>query len=513
MASRRSRKPLALDFIAADLRCLAVPIEDLKSDSANARLHSDRNISVIAASLKRYGQRTPVVLNVSNGEIEKGNGTLAAARSLGWKMIAVVKVEDDPATHRGYSIADNRAGELAGWSLDRLDEQLAELGELDDVDLGELGFGDDDLAALQEAQTPPAKNPPQPITQDDPPPPPAKKNAITKPGDLWLLGDHRLLCGDSTQADDVARLMDGAKINVAFTSPPYASQRKYDESSGFKPIPPDDYVDWWEPIQAAVAEHLAADGSFFVNIKPHADGLDTHLYVFDLVLAHVRRWGWHFATEYCWERNGVPKSVTRRFKNQFEPVYQFTRGQWKMRPDAVRHASADVPMSLGPGSGNTGWKDNQGTGGVIPSNRRPRGAGKTSTKSLDQMQRTGCDVGDVVVSGLAYPGNRLPTFVSTHEALGHTAAFPVGLPAFFLQAYSDNGDTAYEPFSGSGSTLIAAEQLHRRCYAMEISPAYCDVAVTRWEKLTGRKAKRQAAAKPRKPRATAAQSKRKKSAA
>ena len=96
--------------------------------------------------------------------------------------------------------------------------------------------------------------------------------------------------------------------------------------------------------------------------------------------------------------------------------------------------------------------------------------------------------GEHVEAGLAYPGNRLPTFAATHEALGHAAAFPVGLPAWFMQAYTDEDDTVYDPFMGSGSTLIAAEQEHRRAFGMEISPIYCDVIVMRWQEYTGEQA-------------------------
>lgn len=85
---------------------------------------------------------------------------------------------------------------------------------------------------------------------------------------------------------------------------------------------------------------------------------------------------------------------------------------------------------------------------------------------------------------------RLPTFSASHEALGHAAAFPVGLPSFFYKAYSDAGDVVFDPFMGSGTCIIAAEQLGRRCYGLEISPTYCDVIVARWEKFTGKKAER-----------------------
>ena len=133
---------------------------------------------------------------------------------------------------------------------------------------------------------------------------------------------HRLLCGDCRDSASVKRLCP-EKINGVFTSPPYAEQRK----KQYGGVPADKYVGWWEAVQANVRRVLAEDGSFFVNIKPHADGLDTSLYVFDLVCAMVRLHGWHFATEFCWERIGVPKSVSRRFKNQFEPIYQFALGR------------------------------------------------------------------------------------------------------------------------------------------------------------------------------------------
>jgi len=299
------------------------------------------------------------------------------------------------------------------------------------------------------------------VVEDEAPEPPA--DPITQPGDLWTLGDHRVLCGDCRNSDDVATLLDGSEVNLGFTSPPYASQRKYDESTAFRPVPPDEYVDWFGPVQASVKRFLADDGSWFVNIKPCAAGLDTSLYVFDLVCAHVRNWGWHFATEFCWERIGIPQRVSRRFKNQYEPIFQFAMADWKIRPEAVRRPSERVPKAMGVGAGDTRAAKRQGTGASAVE-------------------------GNDVVPGFAYPGNRIPPHTGSCTALGHSAAFPVGLPSFFIEAYSDPGDISYDPFLGSGTTLIAAEQLGRKCYGLEISPAYCDVIVNRWESLTGRKA-------------------------
>ena len=279
----------------------------------------------------------------------------------------------------------------------------------------------------------------------------------TEEGQLWAIpgkaGEHRLLCGDCREAGSWERLLGGKRINVCMTSPPYASQRKYDESSGFKPIKPDEYVDWWEAVQAGVKMHIADDGSFFVNIKPACEGLERELYVFDLVVAMRRRWGWLFAEEFCWERTGIPQQVVRRFKNQFEPIYQFTAGDWKIRPKQVRNASGNVPI--------------------------PRGKGAGDTNAARRQGRISAVEGNDVAPGMAYPGNRLPVFCESHEALGHSAAFPVGLPSFFYRAFSDPGDVVADPFAGSGTCLIAAEQLSRLCYGIEISPAYCAVILQR----------------------------------
>jgi hypothetical protein len=305
-----------------------------------------------------------------------------------------------------------------------------------------------------------------------------QKKWKVKQGDLWTIGRHRLLCGDCRDPGAVDKLIKRGPINVAVTSPPYAEQRDYDAESGFEPIPPDKYVAWFRLVSDNVAAHLASDGSWFVNIKPPGRELDTDLYVHDLVAAHVREWGWHFATEFCWERNGVPKQVVQRFKNQFEPIYQFVRSRWKIRPENVRHASDNMIIPFGKGAGDTSWDRFQGGGEFFkPSQFQKRLHG--TRMGMSTVQGTNAAPGGYIGEGWAYPGNRLPTMVETHEATGHAAAFPVGLPAFFIKAFSDEGDLIYEPFAGSGSTLVAAEQTKRRGVAMELSPKYCALTLER----------------------------------
>jgi len=147
------------------------------------------------------------------------------------------------------------------------------------------------------------------------------------------------MCGDAREPASWSKLLEGERANIVFTSPPYASQRKYDEASGFKPIPPDEYGDWWAPLQSAVRSHLADDGSFFVNIKEHCEDGVRHIYCKELLIRHVREWGWRWIEEYCWPHGGTPREVINRFKNGWEPVWHLVpNAEFAFRPNNVRHA-------------------------------------------------------------------------------------------------------------------------------------------------------------------------------
>jgi len=278
---------------------------------------------------------------------------------------------------------------------------------------------------------------------------------------VWLLGRHRLVCGDCRAAGGLMPATGGASVNLAFTSPPYASQRAYDESSGFQPIDPDHYVEWFESVQRNVRAVLAADGSWFVNIKEHCDDGQRSLYVKDLTIAHVRRWGWRFVDELCWVRSGVPGKWANRFKNGWEPVLHYAaQATIKFIPERVGHASTDV-FDYSP--------------------RNPKTQSGFISDAVSGRRE-----------GIALPSNVMQIEVAHSDPdRAHTAEFPVALPAFFIRAYTDPSDTVLDPFIGSGTTLIAAEQLNRSCVGIELSPAYCDVIIQRWEQLTGGKAERE----------------------
>jgi hypothetical protein len=426
------------------------PLDRLRAYARNPRTHSDAQVAQIAASIREWGFTTAVLVDES-GSIIAGHGRVMAARKLNMASLPVMVAAGwTDAQKRAYVIADNKLALNAGWDNELLALELGEIGDLG-FDLDLVGFTDEEIAALMPVEVEPG------LTDEDAVPE-VPENPVTVLGDVWILGKHRLMCGDCKSFSDIDKLLTGKKINIVVTSPPYASQRTYDEGSGFKPVHPDEFVDWYQDVASNIMANLASDGSYFCNIKPNAEGIKRELYVFDLVLAHVRDWGWNFADEFCWERSGIPQQVARRFKNQFEPIYHFTMGEWKFYPDAVKHESKAVPKAKGKGAGNTNAAMRQG-----------------HVSAVD---------GNDIAAGMAYPGNRLPTFQS--EALGHPAAYPVGLPEFFIKAYTDSGDVVFDPFMGSGSTLMAAEKNGRIAFGTELSPKYVDLIIKRWQDFTGK---------------------------
>lgn len=446
MARKKNVQAIETPEVLNDYYAL-VSVDDLLEHPQNPR---KGDIDAITASIINNGFYGAVVAQKTTKRILAGNHRWKAARAAGLKSVPVLWTDVDDATAVRILLADNRTNDLAGYDDEALLALLEECRNEDNL-IG-TGYSDQDIedlltAVMAEALPSVDEDEPDGIVSEPPADP------ITKAGDIWELGPHKVMCGDARNAAHVKKLLDKALINLAFTSPPYASQRKYDETSGFKPIHPDDYVDWFEDVQANVRAHLADDGSWFVNIKEHTDDGHKSLYVKDLTIAHVRQWAWRFVDELCWNRGSFPGQFPDKFKNGWEPVFHFAAGSIKFRPDAVAIES--------------------------------RGAftyeqGRNITLNADGYSEKAATV---LESGLARPSNVL-TLGGGGDGT-HSAAFPVALPHWFINAYTDLGDTVYDPFMGSGSTLIAAENGGRVAFGMEISPAYCDVILRRYQDLTG----------------------------
>jgi DNA modification methylase len=418
----------------------------------NPRRHSDSQIAAIAGSIAAFGFTAPILVDAKGG-ILAGHGRYLAALKLGLDTVPVVVLDHlSEIEKRAYLLADNKLAELSAWEDETLASELAALRDAD-IDLGGLGFSDEELAGrLAEADVP---DPDAETQEEEIPEAPAEP--VTRLADIWSMGRHRLICGDCRDGDVVHRLFDGARANLVVTSPPYASQREYDKSSGFRPIPPDQYVTWFKDVAAVVERVLAPDGSFFLNIKESADEGQRLLYVKKLVITMVESWGWRFVDEFCWRntRNGCPGGWNNRFKNAWEPVFHFTKSSSiKFNPDAVSAPSDDVfeyspdnPKSeSGSGLLGSGTRKNQHTGMARPSN---------------------------VIEVAAESGQG-----------DHSAPYPRALVEFFIKAFSDAGDSVYDCFTGSGTSIAAAHVLNRIGLGCEISPAYCDVALRRIANLT-----------------------------
>ena len=447
----------------------------------NARTHSDQQVAQIAASIVEFGFVNPILVD-SNAGIIAGHGRLLAARKLGLAEVPVVVLDHlNETQRRAYILADNKIALNAGWDDAMLAEEVRALqSERFDLDLA--GFSDEEIDCLLAVPDVPETAP-----GDTEEIPVAPVLAVTRPGDLWILGGHRLVCGDCRDLDVVTKLLDPDKkdvrqIQMCITSPPYAAQREYDSSSGFRPIPADEYAAWYRDVAGNIAAILVDDGSYFLNIKEHADAGERSLYVKDLVIAHRRQWGWRFVDEFCWRKtdNGVPGGWGNRFKNAWEPVFHFCRQQQiKFRPKRVGHESEDC-FDYSPNNP----KSNSGSGllgtGV-------RGAAADSGGDQEAWQRTHKNLSAATnaegrYTGVARPSNVVE--VKSESAQGsHSAPFPRALVEFFLFAFSDPGDVVYDPFMGSGTTMAAAHLLDRVGCGCELSPAYCDVILRRMVNL------------------------------
>jgi DNA modification methylase len=416
-----------------------VPIDELSIDPANVRKHGVRDIDAIKASLKRFGQQHPILVD-KRGVVRAGNGRLEAMRQLGWSEAEVVYTDLEGAELAAFAIADNRTAELSGWDVGALSASLAALKEEDEDLFAATGFDDVALAQALDGIDPGGSgsmddgdgvpDAPREIIEDEAPE--APKRAVSKTGDLWLLGEHRLLCGDSTKAEDVERLMAGAKADLCFTSPPYALGKSValsgNKAMAAKANPYGDHednADEWDRLMRRwfSASDAAVSDAWVVNVQPLAGNKrDLVRFIADNAgrLVDVATWD---------KGHAAPQMAAGVMASRFE---------WMIIFAAKDGASRAIPLSS--------W---QGT----------------------------------VQSVYIGPPQRSNEFSKVHAA-----TMPLHVPAWVMQTLCDQSKSVYEPFCGTGTTLIVAEQLGRKCYGMEISPAYCDVIVQRWEKLTGKQA-------------------------
>jgi len=410
-------------------------VDDLIPYVNNSRKHSDEQVAQISASIKEFGWTNPILIDGTNSIIA-GHGRLMAARKL--KMDEVPTIELDHLTdtqRKALVIADNKLALNADWDNTLLTIELDDLLK-DGFALDILGFNQDELAALLEPEQVDG------LTDEDAVPD-VPEEPKTKLGDIYQLGNHRLMCGDSTSIDAVDKLMDGHKAQFCFTSPPYADQREY---NGGKQLS---------------TEHLAtfirtASGfcNFFaVNLGLSRKDGEINQY-WDDYIVEAKNCGLKLLSWNIWNREGMGGSIgnmTAMFPIEHEWIFVF---------------GSDI-------------KDINRT----RDNKHGGESGKSTIRQKD---------GETTPNSWAInKKGKIGTVFTCDFARGkkeHPAMFPVEFPIGYIESCTSSNDVVYEPFGGAGSTMIACEKIGRQARLMELDPKYCDVIVKRWEDFTGKKA-------------------------
>ena len=378
----------------------------------NAKQHSDSQVTKIASSIREFGFLNPVLIDASYNVIA-GHGRILAAKKLQMDEVPCLFVEGlTDAQRKAYILADNRLSELGEWDMELV---MGELAELD-----ELGF-DTELTGFDFQVEPEITD-----DEDDVPEPPAEPKA--KLGDLYQLGRHRLICGDSTDVNVVERLMGGQKADIAITSPPYGAgnsskiRNHYvkgaDTPDSFYNEHDDNISEWDDLIRGSFNTMASVSDAQFVNIQMLADNKRQ-------LMRFVADNAENLIDVIIWDKKKAPPQMQSNvLNNQFEFVFIFG-GQSRAIPYANFHGNINNIITL--------------TTGVN-------------------------EYADI-----------------------HRAVFPIAFPAELLKIASE-AKSVIDVFGGTGTTLIACEQLDRDCYMCELDPRYIDVIIERWENLTGEKA-------------------------
>ena len=437
---RRAAATTPAPGIPTTLQALTEPIDSLNPRHPNPRRG---NLELLVQSLEAHGQYRPIVANRPNREVLAGNHTLAAARELGWQQIAVTWVDVDEETATRIMLIDNRANDLASYDDTELLAVLQSLGDLDAT-----GYGTDDLERLLNQLA--DQDPDADARDTEPGTPPLQPT--TRPGDLIHLGDHRLICADSTDPAATARLLADQTVEMVWTDPPYgvdlasiakARGRDHGDMIGDE----HEHTATLELVTAAltIAASATQPGGAIYCCHPETVGL-----TFRQAIAAA---GWAHKQTLIW------------VKQQF--VIGRQDYQWQHEP---------ILYGWRPGAAHR-WHGGFDQGTVLD----------------DDIDLTKLDRRQLVAVIRELQNDRTTTIIREdrpHVADIHPTVKPVALIARCLRNSSTRGATVYEPFAGSGSTLIAAQNTDRRCLAVEVDAGYCDVIIDRWQRHTDQRAQR-----------------------
>lgn len=382
-------------------------LADLTPYKQNARTHSKEQVAQIADSIKRFGFTNPILLDGESGIIA-GHGRLMAAQKMGLAEVPTIELAGlSDADKRAYILADNKLALSAGWDADMLKLEFAELSELG-VDLSITGFSEDEIAKLMGAKA--GLTDPDEVPETAPP--------RTELGDVWQMGNHRLVCGDCTDALVVDKVLGSVKPHLMVTDPPYGVE--YDAS--------------WRGNGGATGKVLNDDNAAWSEAWALFTGDVAYVWhgyrQCPITAGELEMCGFQLRALIVWAKSSAPMS----------------RGDYHQKHETCWYAVRKKAGSTGHWNGD----------------RK-----QTTLWEIDKPRKS---------------------------ETGHSTQKPVECMKRPIENNSSVGQAVYEPFSGSGTTIIAAEMTGRHCYAIELNPVYVDIAVKRWEDFTGQKAVRNGSA-------------------
>lgn len=419
------------------MEIMYLPTGELKPYPKNAKRHPPEQVEHIANSIRAFGFRQPIVIDADN-VVVIGHGRLMAAKKLGMDSVPCIRADDlTEAQIAALRLADNKTNE-SEWDFSLLESELDDLKL--DFNMEDFGFDEPGEALKMED-----------VQEDDPDLTPPEK-PITILGDIWQLGRHRLMCGSSTDEDNIAELMDGKRAAILFTSPPYSDMREYEGGKDLSV----------ENLAQFIAKYRPYTDYQCVNLGIQRKNNDIYEY-WDEYIRVARENGYKMLSWNVWDK-GLTGNIGQArafFPLRHEFIFVFGTDFYE-----INFTVEKKPES-------------------IVKHMKPKT--KRNTDGSMEYHSTG---------DTSKPYKQMESVLFLHPELSnsirksHPATFPVGLPGEYIKAMTQKGDIVIEPFGGSGTTLIACEQLDRQCCIMELEPKYCDVIVRRWEEFTGKKAVR-----------------------
>lgn len=408
--------------------------KELKPNPKNPNAHDKDQIERLCKILEYQGWRYPIKVSNQSGFITSGHGRLACSLKMNLKEVPVSYQDYDNEDQEYADLVSDNA--IASWSnldLSQINLEVPNLAPEFNIEL--LGIKNFTIDISDKGQ----------CDEDEVPEHVEPKSKL---GDIYTLGNHRLFCGDSTNILNVETLMNGEKAELCFTSPPYSDQRDY---SGQLELDP-----------AHLAKFLIAPCELFV-VNLGLQRKDNEIFPYwNAYLNMAKEIGLKFISWNIWDKmeSGRVGNLTAMFPIEHEWIFVF--GNKKNLNRTVQSVSAGLlkvkKFAVREASGKITYRKN---GTVTP-----------DTKKLG-----------TVLS--------MSPYKARNEGLAHPAVFPVDFATIHIEALTSRGEYVYEPFGGSGSTLIACEKTNRKCFMMEIDPHYCDVVIARWEKYTGKSAQLQ----------------------